>query len=144
MKISFQITLLTGSKFTCYHEYKIQFNTKYFNILYWNGKLYIFGKTDSPLFCICNSNIETDVHLFCECVLRVTIYGVNLDIFLNWFRSQTAIDFGFLAETNKCIFKISNHLLLFKIYVYKSWEKGSVDISRLINEIRKIKTHEKI
>ena len=29
------------------------------------------------------------------------------------------------------------------MYIYKSWEKGSVDISRLINEIRKIKTLEK-
>ena len=29
------------------------------------------------------------------------------------------------------------------MYIYKSREKGSVDISRLINEIRKIKTLEK-
>ena len=30
------------------------------------------------------------------------------------------------------------------MYIYKSREKGSVDISSLINEIRKIKTLEKI
>ena len=29
------------------------------------------------------------------------------------------------------------------MYIYKNQEKGSVDISRLINEIRKIKTLEK-
>ena len=57
------------------------------------------------------------------------------------------VTFGFLLETDKCIFKITNHLLLkFKTYIYKSREKGSVDISSLINEtrkIRKIKTLEK-
>ena len=31
-------------------------------------------------------------------------------------------------------------LLIFKMYIYKSWEKGSVSISKLINELRKIKT----
>ena len=30
------------------------------------------------------------------------------------------------------------------MYIYKSLEEGSVDISSLINEIRKIKTLEKI
>ena len=31
-------------------------------------------------------------------------------------------------------------MLIFKMYIYKSRETGSVDISRLINEIRKINT----
>ena len=29
------------------------------------------------------------------------------------------------------------------IYIYINWENGSIDISRLINEIRKLKTLEK-
>ena len=85
--------------------------------------------------------------MFCECV-RVSQLWSQLKIFfstdlnLPLLTPQTAI-FGFLAETDKCIFKITNHLLLiFKIYIYKNREKGSVDISRLINEIRKIKTLE--
>ena len=39
---------------------------------------------------------------------------------------------------------MTNHLLLIsKMHLYKIREKGSVDISSLINEIRKIKTLEK-
>ena len=86
--------------------------------------------------------------MFCECV-RVSQLWSQLRIFfstdlnLPLLTPQTAI-FGFLVETDKCIFKITNHLLLiFKMYIYKSREKGSVDISSLINEIRKIETLEK-
>ena len=51
---------------------------------------------------------------------------------------QTAI-FGFLAKADKHIFKISNYLLLiFKMYMYESPEKCSIDISRPINGIRKM------
>ena len=82
--------------------------------------------------------------MFCECA-RVSQLWSQLRIFfstdlnLPLLTPQTAI-FGFLVETDKCIFKITNHLLLiFKMYIYKSREKGSVDISSLINEVRKIK-----
>ena len=65
------------------------------------------------------------------------------DLNLPLLSPQTVI-FGLLVETNKCIFKITNHLLLIlKMYICKSQDKGSVDISSLINEIRKLKTLEK-
>ena len=111
-------------------------------------KYFIFGKTDSLLCSICHSNDETVAHLFCECV-RVSQLWSQLRIFFSTdlnlllLTPQAAI-FGFLVETDKCIFKITNHLLLiFKMYICKSWEKSSVDVSSLINEIRKTKTHEK-
>ena len=81
--------------------------------------------------------------MFCECV-RVSQLWSQLRIFfstdlnLPLLTPQTVI-FDFLAETDKCIFKITNHLLL----IYINREKGSVDISRLINEIRKIKALKK-
>ena len=72
--------------------------------------------------------------------LRI-FFSANLD--LSQLTPKTAI-FRFQSETEKYIFKIINHLLLiFKMYIYKSREKGPVDIGRLINEIRKIKTLEK-
>ena len=86
--------------------------------------------------------------MFGECV-RVSQLWSQLRIFFSadlnppLSTPQTVI-FGFLVETDKYIFKITNHLLLiFKMYIYKSREKGSVDISRLIKEIRKIQTLEK-
>ena len=64
----------------------------------------------------------------------------STDLNLPLLTPQTAI-FGFLAKTDNCILKITNHLLLIiKMYTYKSRGKGSVDISRLINQIKKIKT----
>ena len=88
------------------------------------------------------------MRLFCECVRVSQLWSqlkifFSIDLNLPLLTPQTAI-FGFLAETDKCIFKVTNHLLLiFKIYIYKNREKGCVDISRLINEIRKMKTFEK-
>ena len=85
------------------------------NILYLHKTLYIFGKIDSPLCSICHSNDETVAHLFCKCV-RVSQLWSQLRIFfstdlnLPLLTPQTAI-FGFLAKTDKCIFKITNHLL---------------------------------
>ena len=93
-------------------------------------------------------------------------YGFNFililfstDLNLSLLTPQTAI-FGFLAETSKCTFEITNHILLiFKMYIYIyiyiyiymyiymyiyiNREKCSADIRTLINEIRKIKTLEK-
>ena len=72
--------------------------------------------------------------------LRI-FFSIDLDVSL--LTPQTAV-FGFIAETDKCIFKIPSHLLLIlKMYIYKSREKSSVDISMLINEVREIETVEK-
>ena len=140
-----QIYLLPRIVTTNSYQSNVQYKILH-NILYLNRKLSIFGKIDSPLCSICHSNDETVAHLFCECV-RVSQLWSQLRIFfstdlnLPLLTPQTAI-FGFLVETDKCIFKITNHLLLiFKMYIYKSREKGSVDIiSSLINETKKINT----
>ena len=85
--------------------------------------------------------------MFCECVRVSQLWSqlrifVSTDLHLPLLTPQTAI-FGFLVETDKCVFKITNHLLLiFKMYICKSQEKGFVDISSLINGIRIIKTLE--
>ena len=131
------------------NSYQRNFQNKLLhNILYLNKKLYIFGKISSRLCSICHSKDETFAHLFCECV-RVSQLWSQLRIFfstdldLPLLASQTTI-FDFLAETDKCIFKIRNYLLLvFEIYIHKSWQKCSIDISRLTNEIRNRKKLEK-
>ena len=71
---------------------------------------------DFHLCSICHSNDETVIHLFCECV-RVSQLRSHLRIFfstdlgLPLLTPQTAI-FGFLTETDQCIFKTTAHLLL--------------------------------
>ena len=56
---------------------------------------------------------------------------------------QTAI-FGFISGIENSVYKITNHILLiFKLHVYKSRERGILELSRLINEIKKVKLLEK-
>ena len=142
-QIYFLPLIITTNTYQCNFQYKILYN-----ILYLNKKMYIFGKIDSPLCSICHSNNDTLANLFCECVRVSQLWSqlrtfFSTDLNLPLLTPQIAI-FDFLVETDTCIFKITNHLLLiFKMYTYKSREKGFVDISSLINEIIKIKTLEK-
>ena len=56
---------------------------------------------------------------------------------------QTAI-LGFTNGIENNVYKITNHILLiFKLHVYKSRERGTLELSRLINEIKKVKVLEK-
>ena len=56
---------------------------------------------------------------------------------------QTAI-FGFINGIENSVYKITNYILLiFKLHVYKSREECILELSRLINEIKKVKLLEK-
>ena len=56
---------------------------------------------------------------------------------------QIAI-FSFTNGIENNVYKITNHILLiFKLHVYKSRERGTLELSRLINEIKKVKVLEK-
>ena len=98
------------------------------NMLYLTRKLYIFGKIDSPLCCIYHSNHDTVSRLFCDCVRASQLWSqlrtfFSTDSNLPLLTRQTVI-FGFLAETNKCIFKTTNHpLLIFKMHIYIKVER---------------------
>ena len=61
------------------------------------------------------------------------------DIFLPVLTPQTAI-FGFSNGIENNVYKIENHILLiFKLHVYKNRERGTLELSRLIKEIKKVK-----
>ena len=65
------------------------------------------------------------------------------DISLPVLTPQTAI-FGFINGIENNVYKIKNHILLvFKLHVYKSRERGTLELTRLINEIKKVKILEK-
>ena len=65
------------------------------------------------------------------------------DISLPILTPQTAI-FGFINGIENSVYKIINHvLLIFKLQVYQSRERGTLELSRLMNEIKKVKLQEK-
>ena len=65
------------------------------------------------------------------------------DISLPIITPQTAI-FGFINGIENNVYKITNYtLLIFKLHVYKSRERGTLELSRLKNEMKKVKLLEK-
>ena len=108
------------------------------NILYLNKMLFTFGKIKTPLYSFCHSYDESIKHIFLECI-RVKQLWNHLRLFLmNNFSlpiltPKTAI-FGFINGIENSVYKITNHMLLiFKLHVFKSRERGILELNRLIN-----------
>ena len=56
---------------------------------------------------------------------------------------QTVIS-SFINGIENNVYKITNHILLiFQLHVYKSRERGTLKLSRLLNEIKKLKLRKK-
>ena len=113
-----------------------------------NKMLFTFGNIKTPLCSFYHSYDETIKHIFLECTCvkqlwnHLRLFLMN-DISLPILTPQTAI-FGFINRIENSVYKITNHILLiFKLHVYKSRERGILELSRLINEIKKVKLLEK-
>ena len=135
--------VVTINSFQRNFQYKILHN-----ILYVNKMLFTFGKTKTPQCSFCHSYDETIKHIFLECIYikllwnHLTLFVMN-DISFPILKPQTAI-FGFINGIENNVYKIKNHILLiFKLHVYKSRERGTLELSRLITEIKKAKLIEK-
>ena len=107
-----------------------------------------FGKTKISLCSFYYSCDEIIKHIFLECICVKQLWNY-LRFFLTNYISlpiltpQTVI-FGFTNGIENNVYKITNHILLiFKLHIYKSREKGILKLSRLINEIKKVKVLEK-
>ena len=135
--------VVTINSFQRNFQYKILHN-----ILYLNKILFTFGKIKTPLCSFCHSYDETIKHIFLECICVKQLWNhlrlfLTNDISLPILRPQTAI-FGFINGIENSVYKITNYILLiFKLHVYKSREKRILELSRLINEIKKVKLLEK-
>ena len=91
---------------------------------------------------------ETIKHIFLECICVKQLWNhlklfLTNDISLPILTPQTAI-LGFINGIENNVYKIANHILLiFKLHIYKSRERGTLELCRLINEIKKVKLLEK-
>ena len=134
----------TKNTFLRNFQYKILLN-----ILYLNKRLFLFGKTNTPLCSFCNLKDETVSHLFYECKVVDVLWNqvrtyFNNEIHLPPTTLQIAL-LGFLDnQSNKNFFLFNHILLIFKLYIYKSRTQSYVNLHNLINEITKIKKMEMI
>ena len=126
-----------------YFQYKVLNNT-----LFLNKKRFLFKKSNSPLCSFCNEEDETVFHLYFSCP-NVRYLWNQLDFYLAedfLLPSQTlqAAVFGFSEKDNTENLILYNHLfLIFKLYVYRSREKGLLNVMSLVSQIIKIKKTEK-
>ena len=98
--------------------------------------LFTFDKIKAPTCLFCDSYDETIKHIFLECICVKQLWN-HLRLFLTNYISfpiltpQPAI-FGFINGIENSVPKITNHILLiFKLRVYKSRERGNLELSRL-------------
>ena len=107
-----------------------------------------FGKTKTILCSFCHSYDETTKHIFLECMCLKQLWNylrllLTNAISLPILTPETA-NFGFIDGIENSVYKITNYILsIFKLQIYKSRERGTLELSRLINEIKKIKLLEK-
>ena len=118
------------------------------NVLYLNEKLFQFGKTQSPLCSFCHDEAETTLHVFHKCSVTKTLWN-QLSLFF-----ETDLDFpdltlqaalfGFINESDNSLNILQNHILLiFKLYIYQSRERGVLNLNGLIKNVTKVKKLER-
>ena len=148
IELSWKEIYLTARKATA-NSYLRCFNYKIINnVLYLNKKLFQFGKTQSPLCSFCHTETETTLHIFHKCSATKIIWNQLLLFF------ETDLDFpdltpqadlfGFVNESDNNLNILQNHILLiFKLYVYQSRERGVLNLNSLIKNVTKVKKLER-
>ena len=139
---------LTACKATA-NSYLRCFSYKTFNnVLYLNKKLFQFGKTQSPLCSFCHTEAETTLHIFHNCSATKILWNQLLlffetDLDFPDLTPQAAL-FGFVNKSDNNLNILRNHILLiFKLHVYQSRERGVLNLNSLIKNVTKVKKLER-
>ena len=104
-------------------------------MLYLNKKPFQFGKTQSPLFSFCHNEAETILHIFDKCSATKILWNqvllfLETDLDFPDLTPQAAL-FGFINESDNNLNILQNHILIFKLYVYQSRERGVLNLNSL-------------
>ena len=144
IKLPWTEIYLTAHKVTA-NSYLRCFNYKIINnVLYLNKKLFQFGKTQFPLCSFCHTKAETTLHIFHKCSATKILWNQLLlffetDLDFPDLTPQAAL-FGFVNESDNNLNILQNHILLiFKLYVYQSRERGVLNFNSLIKNVTKVK-----
>ena len=111
-------------------------------------KLFQFGKTQSPLCSFCHTEAERTLHIFYKCSVTKILWNQLLlffetDLGFLHLTPQAAI-FGFINESDNNLNTLKNHILLiFKVYIYQSRERGVLNLNCVIKNATKDKKLER-
>ena len=108
---------------------------------YLNKTLFQFGKTQSLLCSFCHSEAETTLHVFHKCSVTKIVWnqGLFFETGLDFpdLTPQAAL-FGFISELDNNLNILHNLILLiFKLYIYQSRERGVLNLNILIKTLLK-------
>ena len=117
-------------------------------MFYLNKKLFQFGKTQSPLCSFCHTEAEATLFVFHNCSATKILWNQLLLFF------ETDLDFpdltlqaapfGFISDSENNLNILQNHILLiFKLYLYQSRERGVLNLNSLIKNVTKVKKLER-
>ena len=107
-----------------------------------NKKLFQFDKTQSLLCSFCHSEAETTLHVFHKCSVTKIVSNQLLlffetDLDFPDLKPQAAL-FGFISELDNNLNILHNLILLiFKLYIYQSRERGVLNLNILIKTLLK-------
>ena len=113
-----------------------------------NKKLFLLKKSNSLLCSFCKEEGEIVFRLYFYCpnvrnLWNQLNFNLAEDLTLPTQTLQAAV-FGFSNKDNTKNVILYNHLMLiFKFYIYRSREKGLLNVVSLVNQIMKIKKIEK-
>ena len=117
-------------------------------MLYLNKKLFQFGKTQCFLCSFSHTEAGTTLHVFHKFLVTKILWNQLLLFF------ETDLDFpdltpeaalfGFINESDDNLNILQNHILLiFKLYIYQSRERGVLNLNGLIKNVTKVKKLER-
>ena len=136
-----EIYLLSGKvSLDCYVR-SFQYKTLN-NILYLNEKVFIFGKSSSPLCPFCKNDDETILHLFYECDITKALSKILISLFgkslnLRFLSPQIAFLWFTNIYCNDILLK--NHIL----FLCNSRKHEKIWLNNLISNATKVKNIEK-
>ena len=118
------------------------------NVLYLNEKLFQFGKAQSSLCSFCHNEAETTLHVFHKCSVTKTLWN-QLSLFFETdldfpdLTPQAAL-FGFINESDNNLNILQNCILLiFKLHINQSRERGVLNLNDFIKSVTKVKKLER-
>ena len=110
-------------------------------------KLFQFGKAQSLLCSFCHTEAETTLHIFHKCSVTKLLWNqllfFEIDLGFLDVTPQSAL-FGFINDSDNNLNILQNHrLLIFKLCIYQSSEKGVLNLNGLIKNVTQVKKLER-
>ena len=134
--------IVSGNTYEKCFQYKV-----WNNALFGNKKLFLFMKSNLPLCSFCKDKYETVFHLYFYCPNVKNLWS-QLNVYnaedLTLPPQIAGYCFGFSKKNNtKNVMHYNNFFLIFKLCIYRTWEKEFLNVMSLVNQIMRLKKKRK-